>query len=456
MKRQFIHKSAGNRRLILLFAGWGTDPQFYPAPGVNGYDMMVVWDYTDTSLPLSPLEPYDEIAVVAYSFGVPAASAFLNANPQLPVTARIAVNGTCHPADDLRGIPVAIFRGTLDGLTPASLVKFYRRMAGDAGTYAAIAPLLPAEPDIESLRHELAAIGERGPAVADWDVAFVGVADRIIPPDNQRRAWNEAGVTVREMPWGHTPDFKAILSSVLTDKALVAKQFAKAAATYDSEASVQRRIAASLVERWNPAPGISPDVIEIGCGTGLSTRELLRRVNPRSLRLWDLSPATDAAGTGEVECCDGELRIARQAAASADLIFSTSTMQWFNSPAAFLRHCARVLRKGGRVVVSTFGPETYRKFHEITGIEHAYADCAALRAIVPPEFRVDLLESELITLRFDSAAAMMRHVSATGVNAMGSTARIAATRRILRDYPADGDGGYILTYQPIYMILTRK
>ena len=51
--------AAGNTRLLLLFAGWGTDPSLYSPPGVEGYDMMVALYYTDTAIDTAAISLYD-------------------------------------------------------------------------------------------------------------------------------------------------------------------------------------------------------------------------------------------------------------------------------------------------------------------------------------------------------------------------------------------------------------
>ncbi|MDE6037246.1 MAG: DUF452 family protein, partial [Duncaniella sp.] len=84
-------------RAILLFAGWGMDEKPFVRTGLQGYTLIVIWDYRDSSFPPelhSMLRDFREIAVIGWSFGVPAATEFILSNPELPVTARIAVNGT--------------------------------------------------------------------------------------------------------------------------------------------------------------------------------------------------------------------------------------------------------------------------------------------------------------------------------------------------------------------------
>ena len=76
------------------------------------------------------------------------------------------------------------------------------------------------------------------------------------------------------------------------DKALIRQRFAKATDAYDRQAGMQKHVARHMAEAikshipdsdgWN--------VLEIGCGTGLFTREYLRGLRPGRLLLNDICP----------------------------------------------------------------------------------------------------------------------------------------------------------------------
>ena len=78
MNLKFTYTRPGASRLILLFAGWGMSPRPLDDVSMPGYDVAVVWDYRDMSAPwLEELSGYEETVVVAWSFGVHAASRFM-------------------------------------------------------------------------------------------------------------------------------------------------------------------------------------------------------------------------------------------------------------------------------------------------------------------------------------------------------------------------------------------
>ncbi|ADV44063.1 pimeloyl-ACP methyl esterase BioG family protein [Bacteroides helcogenes] len=194
-------------RLLLFFAGWGADETPFKEYRPEDSDFMVCYDYRTLDFDKSGLDEYKEINVIGWSMGVWAASQVM---PQLslPITHSIAINGTPYPIDQHRGIPPAIFRGTLDGLTGASLHKFLRRMCADGTAFRAFLQVTPRRP-LEELREELAEI-ERINAKASlkagsfhWQQAVAGSNDRIIPPANQLQAWKESGTPARQTEDAH-------------------------------------------------------------------------------------------------------------------------------------------------------------------------------------------------------------------------------------------------------------
>ena len=119
------------------------------------------------------------------------------------------------------------------------------------------------------------------------------------------------------------------------DKALIRQRFAKATDSYDRQAGMQKHVARHMAEAikshipdsdgWN--------VLEIGCGTGLFTREYLRGFRPGRLLLNDICPEVEPYLSGlptaspiHFQACDAEtLRFP----AGQHLIVSCSAVQWF-------------------------------------------------------------------------------------------------------------------------------
>lgn len=463
MKHRLI-ADTGSRRLLLIFAGWGMDDTVFSDIALPGYDVMIVWDYRSFHIDWSCVGKYDEVCLLAWSMGVFAATQTTQAI-EYKITRRIAVNGTVTPVDDSTGIPETVFYGTLEGLDETRLAKFRRRMCAtrqDFETFSAATP----QRDVNELRDELHAIADRlilsVPSDFRWDLAIVGLNDRIFPPVNQRRAWLQAYTPIKAINSGHYTDFKSIVRSNFIDKTGMADRFAAQVESYSAEAVVQNQIVERLFEiarregALQRLRGERCNVLEIGCGSGTLSRLIAREAPMASITLWDLAAPCPAGLPRRVDFrqCDAELQIPRMRAGSVDLIFSASTMQWFNSPDRFLYHCARVLRPGGMALLSTFTIGNMHQISDITGKGLPLMKPEQLIEMASRHLHVLYTENWTRDLDFDSPLDVLRHLRLTGVNSLGGEA--INPMKLVRRYPMMLDGRYHLTYSPMIIILTKE
>lgn len=453
----FISRCNGSKRLLLLFAGWSAEPEWFDSIRPDGFDLLVVTDYrtADTAaLSGGEIDGYEEIVIVSWSFGVPAATRFMRDNPGLPFTLRLAVNGTPWPVDDNLGIPVSIFQGTLDNLSGKTLEKFDRRMCG--GPTA-----LPRKRDIRELAEELKAIrhdysGCITEADASlWDIAVIGDSDRIIPPGNQRRAW-EGHARTEEIKAPHFPDFKALLRDYVVNKELVANRFGNAKESYNDNATVQGQIARHLA-RMLYTPNDSGHIpaggkwLEIGAGTGLLTRLYCDKLGDGAdLTLCDLSYISPDL-PGEKIICDAESYIRSLPDNCLDVILGASVIQWFHSPLRFIAQCRRVLRPGGTLLLSTFAPDNFPELRSFIYSPLKGPSAAEWGEAIGKLFSDSSVEEDSIALTFTSPRQLLDHMRRTGVNGLNgdSVSSQRAVRAIMRSDMTT------LTYRPIYVRATK-
>ena len=152
--------------------------------------------------------------------------------------------------------------------------------------------------------------------------------------------------------------------------------FDGAADSYDSEARLQRLLARRLGALVSKLPlRENPRMLELGCGTGLLTRELLRRNPSASLLATDLAPgmvgacrkrvgglAETAQGCVQFAVMDGE---ALSIDGRFDLIAAGMVAQWFSRPVDGLRAAARALEPEGYLVFSLLGAGTFREWADL-------------------------------------------------------------------------------------------
>lgn len=169
----------------------------------------------------------------------------------------------------------------------------------------------------------------------------------------------------------------------------IRRQFNRSAAgSYDIHAHVQRKMAVQLaisIKGWKSIGDLGePNILEIGCGTGTLTDILANEWSSGSITALDIAPAMIVAAeqrvrsgtTNQLSCrnsqparirflhADVEMWSADAPTASFDLIVSNACFQWLSDPRQTLRHLRRVLRDGGHLAFTTFGPDTFHELHK--------------------------------------------------------------------------------------------
>ena len=249
-------------------------------------------------------------------------------------------------------------------------------------------------------------------------------------------------------------------------KSRIANRFGAAAADYDTNSPVQREAARQLAARVKsltlPA---APRVLEIGCGTGHLTRELL----PALGGTWvvsDIAPAMVAAcrnglGTAvDYIVMDGE----RPAVAVGrfDLILASLATQWFADLPAALAALAPLLAPGGRIALATLGAGTFaewRAAHESAGVKAAtpeYPDAVALARAFPAGLAVDVEEEDFVAPLGDPLE-FLRGLRRIGADTPAPGARPLAAgrlRQVLRALAAAAHAG--MSYHLLYAIALRS
>ncbi|MCH5220741.1 MAG: DUF452 family protein [Muribaculaceae bacterium] len=464
MKVEFITRENADR-LIIVFAGWAMDPRPFKGLRRDGYDIALVWDYNSMHIDWSFAGAYSEICIIAWSLGV-YASAISTYAIDSRVTRRVAINGTLYPVDRRRGIPENIFRGTLEGLNERNLLKFYRRMAGSRERFELFAANMP-QRQVDELKTELEAFYPL-PLLAHeplkrWDMAIIGRDDAIFPAVNQWRAWQGTPIEILDEP--HLIDIRKIIDHYIVDKERMSSRFARQQDTYDDNTPVQ----ANIVERLcNMAEARGIDkyagmrgarVLEIGCGTGLLSRHINQWCDcETSFEMWDIAGKAPLQGPQRIfRQTDAETSIMRIPSSSVDIIASSSTIQWFNSPTRFFVECSRILASGGYLIASTFVKGNLYEVAQATGRSLPLLSARQWSEIIPDTFDVIDWYSYSYTLEFDSAIEVFRHLKGSGVNSLDrDSAGDSHIRNALAHYGADLDGKYRATYRPLLFILRKK
>lgn len=452
-------KRKDNKRLILLFGGWSTGESFYAGIDVPGWDVLLCFAFDDYDFPRELLRGYDTVYLYAWSLGVHAAAMSLHDGD---VTCAFAINGTECPVDDSLGIPPAIFRGTREGLSSRNLLKFQRRMAGDAESWEKMKPLLDAEPDIEKLKTELQLVEDsQEPPHLLWRRVYLGERDRIFPFVNMERAWKQHPSRPEICSYhaaGHYMPLRSIVRNTAANLERVARNFRESMETYDANAGVQSRIAFELARKAEENLQSPPrSVLEIGQGTGLYTRRYAPlTASDATLELIDLyeTPAPEVERKMAFHIGDAEKWLHDAPADKRwDFITSASAIQWFSNMRGFLSDCARHLVEGGLVAFSSFAPGNLSEFDTLRPSPMLYATPDDVRRWASECFRNVEVTVDEITVTFPTARDALLHLRLTGVG--GFSSHRFSLSKLLAAVPQNEDGLYTLTYRPLYLIACK-
>lgn len=459
MIQQFLHKTIDNRKLILVFGGWGCDSSVYEGIAVNGWDLLLCYGYDDFNFDKNLLEQYRTIYLYAWSLGVFAAERSLKGVKFARAT---AINGTTTPVDDDYGIPQNIYSGTADSLTKNNLLKFGRRMFSTTDLFNRFRPMFERQ-NISVLQHQLRVIAEECKKPHEdrlnWTEVIIGRNDRIFPIENMSRAWQEC-CCITETDDAHFIDIAELVNSTVINSSRVGKLFARSAETYDANAIIQKKIAENLANKLvQYVHHNAKDILEIGYGSGLFSKEYASRLCPDSITYVDLCSALQKlklAHTEKYIQADAEQWIASLSIKRKfDAIVSASTIQWFADQHQFLNDCALHMKTDGIIAISTFGSRNMEQLNCIRKSPIRYLSIEILQEWILQNFEILYADEQIEMIEFYSILDMLRHLKLTGVTG-GTKASPIQIRKITEIFKPNKEGKYQLTYNPIYLIGKKK
>ena len=252
----------------------------------------------------------------------------------------------------------------------------------------------------------------------------------------------------------------------MSDKDLLKNRFAANLRSYNSLAVVQERICEDLAELIGThVPGKITRGLEVGTGTGFLTRRLLERYPDAAWTLNDLVEASECflqpyVGGRKTQCYWRDAESQPAFGRPIDLIATASTVQWFDDLPAFLNRTQEKLAAGGRLALSTFGPDNFEEIRATTGDGLVYYTSAELAGLLKQAgLTIEEQKEYARRLEFGSPTNVLRHIKATGVNAIRKTRwtprRLTDFETLYRSRFSPSSGTVTLTYHPI-LIVARK
>ncbi|MDD3012791.1 MAG: malonyl-ACP O-methyltransferase BioC [Candidatus Gastranaerophilales bacterium] len=246
------------------------------------------------------------------------------------------------------------------------------------------------------------------------------------------------------------------------NKELVRKRFQRSLNTYDNEATVQKRMALSLINFLTTNAGNKFDkILEIGCGTGNLTRQTIQNLDHKELIVNDIVEETEKYVQnlsskiffipGDAENIDLPTNL--------DLIISNASFQWMADLPEFLKKLHSCLNKDGILAFTSFSPDNFSEISKLTDNKLQSYSLIELIYLVNDYYETVYTHNEMEKLNFNSPLEVLEHVKQIGVNAM---AQRFWTKKDLNEFKINyikyfsNDGKVNLTYCPDYYVLKAK
>ncbi len=257
------------------------------------------------------------------------------------------------------------------------------------------------------------------------------------------------------------------------DKSQVRQHFSSHAEEYDRYARIQQKVAEQLAARLSTEEQVWGNALEIGCGTGMLSRQVLNRQPGLSLVLSDLAHGMSRHVQQlfpTCPVCDTDAVALPFLSNRFDLVLSSSVYQWLNDLPRAFAEVARVLTPGGKFAVALFGGKTL--FELRTAHQHALGKRQSHGQTFPDLNQVaaaaGLFDIEFLSTEFEvewhaTVPQLLKNLKRIGAqNASQGRPQGLASRQVMQrmiDYYHQEyatEKGIPATYEVIYLLARRK
>jgi len=256
--------------------------------------------------------------------------------------------------------------------------------------------------------------------------------------------------------------------------ATVGRQFNARAARFVQHDALVREIAGRMFERLALIRHPVRTMVDLGCGYGACRAPLQQHfpaaqwlgvdLAPAMLRAarrapaWQRLLAWPRTGPGHRICASAErLPLADS---SIDLVFSNLMLHWHPAPHEVIAEIARVLRSGGLLMFSSYGPDTLKELRQVAAAAlpksrplpsvdmHDFGDM-----LIAAGFAAPVMEMESLRLTFPDARALLAEVRALGGNPRSDRPQTLPSGRSARalvqalEAGADAQGRIALSFE---------
>lgn len=227
------------------------------------------------------------------------------------------------------------------------------------------------------------------------------------------------------------------MSDFRLDQRQVRRAFGRAATRYEEYDVLQREVQTALLERLNFCLESPRRVLDLGAGTGRGTALLKKKYAKAEVIALDLAVPMLRQAKRHNGWLKPFARVAGEATQlplaehSIDVLHSNLCIQWCDDLPTLFAECMRVLRPGGFVALSTFGPDTLRELRAAWASTDDQAHVGRFLdmhdlgdAMLAAGLRDPVLDVERFTLTYSEPHAVLEDLKG-----LGATNADAARRR---------------------------
>lgn len=217
------------------------------------------------------------------------------------------------------------------------------------------------------------------------------------------------------------------------DKKLARLAFERAAKTYDEAAVLQREVNHHLLERLEYINHQPKMILDVGAGTGYATHSLQKLYPAANIVALDIAyPMLSVTRSRtkfmvrlkkKIKFINAEAEKLPLADNSVDMVYSNLTVQWVNDLDLALSEFTRVLKPGGMLLFSTFGPDTLKELRDSWRVVDQYSHVNPFidmhdvgDAMMRTRLAEPVMDVENFTLTYSNVLSLMRELKAIGAH----------------------------------------
>ncbi len=213
------------------------------------------------------------------------------------------------------------------------------------------------------------------------------------------------------------------------DRREVQRSFGRVSSQYEQHAWLQREIRSRLYERLEDIPAEPSRILDLGCGSGAGAAQLKQRYRSAQVIGLDLALAMchecrrQSRWRRPIDVLQADAAQLPFASDSIDLIIANLVFQWVEDLPAALNGLRRILKPGGVLLFSTFGPDTLLQLRQAWAAvddqprisdfvdQHVIGDL-----LLSMGFRDPVMDCDVLTSTYSEVDVLMRDLKSIGAH----------------------------------------